>query len=365
MKQIKYQNTHLNSNKSKCSIFVFVILFTCFINNCQSKFAYNLYHTNEELFSEFNNLTNTCGNIMKKFEFIQHSNPDNKIPYYSIESLDFDSKSKKSNIVFMLFGEHPRELIPTETALFLAKALCNKIEKYSKNTISKILKNTKVYILPVLNVIGRNAVAQGDFCRRTNENDVDLNRNWNSHWNSKGKYEHTNPGVFPFSEWETEVLKDFLATLKPKTFITTHSGNLGMYSPFAYKKFSFGDLTEGQAKNLKSIQNIIMKINKDHCNCISGSIGNDLGYLCPGTCLDYMFENINTPYSFAFEIYSNKYTSFYQQILEGENLEYFDYDKFYEKVHKNSLTSLTTLIQMKMKMALKPLSLSVNIHSLK
>lgn len=28
-----------------------------------------------------------------------------------------------------------------------------------------------------------------------------------------------------------------------------------------------------------------------------------VGYLCPGTCLDYAYQKLNVPYSFAFEIY--------------------------------------------------------------
>lgn len=28
-----------------------------------------------------------------------------------------------------------------------------------------------------------------------------------------------------------------------------------------------------------------------------------VGYLCPGTCLDYAYKTLNVPYSFAFEIY--------------------------------------------------------------
>lgn len=350
--------TLLNNKKNLCSLLLLIFLISCSFNLTKAKFAENLYHTNEELIEEFDNLVSNCENkIMKKHELIDDANPSNKIPYYSIEATNFNPFSKKANTVFMLFGEHSRELIPTEAALFLAKSLCNKVEKYSKQTISKILEHTKVFILPVLNLKGRKAVAFGDYCKRTNENDVDLNRNWASHWSAKEKFEQTNPGTFPFSEWETAKLKEFLADLKPKTFITTHSGNLGMYSPFAYKKFSFDELTEESAKNMKNIQSVIMKINRQYCNCISGSIGNDLGYLCPGTCLDYAFENLAIANSFAFEIYSETHSAFYKNILEADNLEYFDYDKF---VQKNSKSSLATLIQMKIKSSLKPIKLSVN-----
>jgi len=171
----------IKTNFSRSFFFLaYFLVFFLFLNSAQAKFANNLYHTNDELFNEFNTLLTTCENIMEKFELKKDNFSDNQVPIYSITSSDFDSLSSKSNTVFMLFGEHAREIIPTEVSLFLAKALCNKNENYSKNTISKILKNTKVYILPVLNPESRNKVVQGDYCKRTNENNVDLNRNWDS-----------------------------------------------------------------------------------------------------------------------------------------------------------------------------------------
>jgi len=34
-----------------------------------------------------------------------------------------------------------------------------------------------------------------------------------------------------------------------------------------------------------------------------GAAGKEVGYLCPGTCLDYAYDKVNVPYSFAWEIY--------------------------------------------------------------
>lgn len=48
---------------------------------------------------------------------------------------------------------------------------------------------------------------------------------------------------------------------------------------------------------------ILNKMNPKYCNCDVGAAGKDVGYLCPGTCLDYAYENLAVPYSFAFEIY--------------------------------------------------------------
>jgi len=34
-----------------------------------------------------------------------------------------------------------------------------------------------------------------------------------------------------------------------------------------------------------------------------GAAGKQVGYLCPGTCLDYIYDKLGAKYSFAFEIY--------------------------------------------------------------
>ena len=102
---------------------------------------------------------------------------------------------------------------------------------------------------------------------------VDLNRNWDSHWQGIDSFgKETNPGMSPFSEWETIKLKEYLHDLKPNVFMTSHSGNLGMYSPFAYKKFEYKDLDSNTSNRLDKIKAIISKVNKDYCNCMSGSV---------------------------------------------------------------------------------------------
>ena len=44
----------------------------------------------------------------------------------------------------------------------------------------------------------------------------------------------TNSGDLPFSETETQAIKDSLERFNPKVFLTVHSGAMGMYIPYAY-----------------------------------------------------------------------------------------------------------------------------------
>lgn len=104
------------------------------------------------------------------------------------------------------------------------------------------------------NVIMHNFFVQGDFCLRTNENGVDLNRNWADHWmKSSQNGEETFPGMFspthlstassligstPFSEAETKIIRDKLVEFQPDVFLTVHSGNCAYMTPFAFSTVS-------------------------------------------------------------------------------------------------------------------------------
>jgi len=58
-------------------------------------------------------------------------------------------------------------------------------------------------------------------------------------------------------------------------------------------------------RNEKVMISIVEDVNDKYCKeCGVGAAGKEVGYLCPGTCLDYVYENLNADYSFAFEIYS-------------------------------------------------------------
>ncbi len=92
------------------------------------------------------------------------------------------SPSENKQKIFYLFGEHPRELISSETGLNLAKTLCGVQENFSFTNINNLLQNNIIQFVINANPLGRLEVEKGDFCKRTNEHGVDLNRNWDDHW---------------------------------------------------------------------------------------------------------------------------------------------------------------------------------------
>jgi len=53
------------------------------------------------------------------------------------------------------------------------------------------------------------------------------------------------------------------------------------------------------------MMDILKKLDRDHCECPFGAAGKEVGYPCPGTCLDWVYDQGQCQYSFAFEIYTD------------------------------------------------------------
>jgi serine/threonine protein kinase len=93
-----------------------------------------------------------------------------------------------------------------------SEALVNRLQEHFLNNPTSIPLQVALYFIPVLNPDGR---ADG---RRFNANGVDLNRNWDTpSWkadtNQPGGVVRNSGGARPFSEPETQSLRDLLQTL--------------------------------------------------------------------------------------------------------------------------------------------------------
>ena len=51
---------------------------------------------------------------------------------------------------------------------------------------------------------------------------------------------------------------------------------------------------------------LVRSLDKNFCHCPYGAAGQEVGYSCPGTCLDYVYEKLGCQFAFAFEIYTDK-----------------------------------------------------------
>ena len=141
--------------------------------------------------------------------------------------------------VMLTFGIHGREYLSSEIGLALIQDLCS-----GSPRTAKILKNTAFKILPVTNPSGRHLTDASDGemlslgsqdCtdRRKNFHGVDLNRNFDWHWNS-GAGSSGDPlaqdyrGKKPLSEVESRILDALAGEWKPHMYIDIHTGALCM-----------------------------------------------------------------------------------------------------------------------------------------
>jgi len=223
------------------------------------------------------------------------SEPDVSIDVIRVNS----SIPNPSNKVFIMFGEHSRELISPESGLALLKLLCGSGDSSKRKLVEDTLKDSEFQMILNANPRSRDQVEKGDLCIRTNPSGVDLNRNWDEDWQKDpaGFGADSFPGPKPFSEPETRLLKQVVQDYNPTTYLTIHSGTLGMYMPWAFDMQHLAD------RNQKPMLSILQELDDDHCNCPYGAAGKEVGYNCPGTSLDWVYDKLKTPFAFAFEIW--------------------------------------------------------------
>jgi hypothetical protein len=247
----------------------------------------------------------------------------------------------------MLFGEHARELISPEAGLRFMKLLCGKAGGLQARMRAKrALQKYTFLIFPNVNPDGRRIVEDGRYCHRTNGNHVDLNRNWNIGWHLVKRAEVAS-GPSAFSEKETKLVRDVVTAYAPHVFMSIHSGALGMYTPYAYTKANTVRMPDQRVSQYllagrRTMIDILRDLNRDFCRCGVGAAAQELNYLCPGNCLDYAFENLRVPYSFAFEIwdgqnYANQRSaSLIEADAEEGTAEELDVSEFFEHEAEHS-----------------------------
>lgn len=146
-------------------------------------------------------------------------------------------------------------------------------------------------------------VESGNYCKRTNINNIDPNRNWNIGWGKDiSNSAEEGPGTKPFSEVESTFAKDSIAEFSPDVFLTVHSGVYGLFYPYASKKV--------EAEHIEPVKRVLREIKSKFCPlCSLGPPSKLIGYISPGNCLDYSYEILKVPHTMAWEIYTNEYVT--------------------------------------------------------
>ena len=203
---------------------------------------------------------------------------------YAIEltNKNSDTKDEDKPTLYVEGAIHAREYATSELVTRFAEEL---VKGYGEDADTTwILDNFKVAVVPVVNPDGRNFAEEGYLWRKnTNPNPppgeepalfpdygIDLNRNFSEKWgeieggssNDPGEFDYR--GVEPFSEPETQAVRDYVTSLFPDqkapgdfeaaidhatgVFLDVHSfGNLALYP------FSWTDLPAGNKKELETL----------------------------------------------------------------------------------------------------------------
>jgi carboxypeptidase A2 len=224
---------------------------------------------------------------------------------------------KKKNSIFIDAGIHAREWIAPATALYLINQLVDPQSNYSK-----LLSEVDFVIMPVVNPDGYeySHTTERMWRKTRSKNEVscvgtDGNRNFDYHWGEVGaspsSCSDTFRGKTPFSEVETQILRDTVMSIKDscKFYLTLHSyGNYMLY-PWGWTS----DLPE----TWKEIDGI-SRVGADAIKAATGTkytVGSSTNvlYAASGGSDDYMFAAAKIP--IAITVTCVDFVSFYQLIL--------------------------------------------------
>lgn len=147
---------------------------------------------------------------------------------YNIYKYKLKPKSSRMKIL-IISGVHGSEFVYPFTLFNFIEILCQTdIHNYSY--FQEIKENIEFVIVPVVNPHGWNKNT------RTNYNDVDINRNFDYKWDT---ITDDTKGTAPFSENESQYIRDLLNAEKPDFFLdlhNTHRLDYDFYSTYSSKK---------------------------------------------------------------------------------------------------------------------------------
>jgi murein tripeptide amidase MpaA len=219
--------------------------------------------------------------------------------------------------------QHAREWITPMTAMYIIDRL---VQTYDTDPdVQMMLDRLIFYIVPINNPDGY--VYSWDVDRmwrknRRNNGDgtygVDLNRNWSVGWGGPGSdgetYSETYRGPWPFSEPETQVVRDYILD-HPEIVghVDIHSyGQLAMW-PYGY---DYIEPPEPDRSIMSGIANdMVDAIFATHGVVYTPQPCHQL-YLCSGICIDWVYDE-GGAYSWTFEL---RDTGYYGFILPPEQI---------------------------------------------
>lgn len=221
---------------------------------------------------------------------------------YAIKISDNVSQEEEEAGVLFIGCHHAREWISVEVPYLLGKYL---LENYATNSEVRLLVDqSEIWIVPLLNPDGleysihfyrywrKNRRANGD-----GTYGIDINRNYSYQWgidnigSSPQTYSEIYRGKSPFSEPETQAIRDLFRQRNFKAIISYHSYSQNILYPWGYTS----EPTEKDslmAQIATEMSRLIKSVNGN--DYVYGQSGNTL-YLTNGDTIDWAFAYYGIP----------------------------------------------------------------------
>ncbi|MFW6132158.1 MAG: M14 family metallopeptidase [Candidatus Aminicenantaceae bacterium] len=271
----------------------------------QNAGANGAYHSYKELEQEINLIEISYPEIAKVYDIGDSLEKRNIYALKVSDNVQLDESEAK---IIFIGCHHAREWISVEIPLLLGQYLT---EKYSLlSNIKDLIDKSEIWIIPMLNPDGLEYSIHYYRYWRKNMRDngdgtygVDLNRNYRYKWgyDDKGSSSYTGSNTYrgpsPFSEPETQAIRDLFVSKHFQALISYHSYSQLILYPWGYidtpaqKDDQFNQI--GQ-----KMSDLIESVNGNNYKCVQS--GKDL-YLTNGDTTDWSYGVYNIP-SFTIEL---------------------------------------------------------------
>jgi murein tripeptide amidase MpaA len=224
---------------------------------------------------------------------------------WAIKISDNVAQAEPETSVVFLGGHHAREWIAVDVPFLLAKQL---LDQYGTDTtITRLVNHAEIWVVPLVNPDGHQySVATDRLWRKNRRNNgdgsfgVDLNRNYSYQWGGPGSSSDTFSEIYrgaaPFSEPETQAVRDFLRQHRPRSLISYHSYSQLVLYPWGYTNTPAPD--EALMQNLAVA--IADRIRVVHNVRYTPEQSSDL-YLASGDTTDWLYGEFGVP-NFTIEL---------------------------------------------------------------
>lgn len=328
-------------NKLKISVFFFltllIFLFFVPVSIFASDFGYGSmggYYTLSEVYDQLDNMYSKYPDLITEKQQIGTTIEGR--PIYAVKISDNPNSDENEPEVFYNSLTHAREPMGMEVVIYYMYHL---LENYNTDsTIKYLVDNREMWFVPVVNPDGyyynetTNPDGGGNWRKNRRDNGdgtygVDLNRNFGplSYWDyseggsSTTTSSNTYRGTAPFSEPETQAIRDFIASHYIKTSMSYHSYFGVQLYPYAIG----GNITLTDESIFREWAIDLVKTS----NYNIGDALDTMAIYANGTTLDYLYNgdieaNHGKIYSFTPEIGVTSHwpTESQIDIIPAENL---------------------------------------------